>query len=120
MKAYLFLIISFILFSCATPQEDNRTEGVELDGYVQILEGEKCIQYLSQYMTLSDAQKSDIITIANEFQNDLQKMDSDTRLKNQGRYTIKYLSKIIRDVMTMEQAETFIKEDKAAKELFGE
>lgn len=121
MKYFLFFIISIsLLFSCSKTELSEESQQIEITGYIRILEGEKAIDYFSKYIDLSEEQNAQIITIASEFQNDLQNMDVENRSKNQARYTIKFVSKIIRDVMTMEQAEKYIKEDPAANELFSE
>ena len=100
--------------------ENNGDDSSEITSYIATLDGEKAIQYFSKYMTLSAEQQSQIITMANDFQNQLQQMDSQQRMKNKGLYTIKFASKIIREVLTMEQAEKFVQEDPVASQLFGE
>ncbi len=119
MKHYLFLLLVFLLTACSNV-EMEQNDNPEIEGYIRILQGDKAVEYFSKYMTLSAEQESQVVTIANEFQNELQGMDGPTRMKNQGRYTIKFVSKIIREVMTMEQAELYVKEDRAAQQLFGE
>lgn len=123
MKKYLYILLStFVFFACSNFEQADTTENdsTEISTYITTLDGERAIKYFSKYMTLSDEQQSQIITMANDFQNQLQQMDSQQRMKNKGLYTIKFASKIIREVLTMEQAEKFVQEDPAASQLFGE
>ncbi len=118
-RILLLLVISFLL-SCQSDSKVQR-DNPEMGKFTEILYTETdAIKYFSVYVELTDQQKNNIQSIASQYGNQLKALDKTNRTKNTGRFIIKFISQVIREVLTMEQAEKFIAEDPWANELFAE
>jgi hypothetical protein len=87
--------------------------------YTRILDGEQAIAYFARHVELDATQEARIKELAKGYEAELGRIPLNEQSKHNIRYAIKLASQVIREVLTMEQAEHFVHEDKMANELFG-
>ncbi len=118
---FRILFISIVIFLCSCHQEQRvRKNNHGVDSFTEILYSDDAVKFIGVYVDLDAKQKVQIQAIADEYAIVLNNMSLEERKKNTARYIIKFLSRSIKEVLTMEQAEKFITENKWVNELFGE
>ncbi len=119
LRKYFFFFFMILMMACSH-NPSQRRDNHDLGRIQQVLFSDDAVKYFSIYVDLTEEQKLQIRSIAQEYASTLKAMPREEREKNTGRYIVKYMSRTIRDVLTMEQAEKFVEEDLWANELFSE
>ncbi len=119
-KFFTFFFFFLLIMNCKPVHEQKESdEHFPIQKESDFFDGAKVFEYFNIYTSINIEQQNQIHAITRYYYEQWYKMSPLEQSQHQGRFIIKLISHIIRDVLSMEQAKEYISNDPRAQELFG-